>query len=75
MPKLTPMSATEMVAALKRAGFVPDRQKGSHLTMLHPATRRRAVVPMHPGDLAIGTAHVILREAGISHEEFADLRK
>jgi predicted RNA binding protein YcfA (HicA-like mRNA interferase family) len=62
-----------VVRALHRAGFVDDRQSGSHLTLLHPGTGRRAVVPMHSRDLRVGTLASILREAGLSVEEFVEL--
>jgi predicted RNA binding protein YcfA (HicA-like mRNA interferase family) len=49
---------------LRKAGFYRDHQKGSHLVMLHP-DGRRAVVPMHVGDMKKGTAIGILKSAGL----------
>jgi predicted RNA binding protein YcfA (HicA-like mRNA interferase family) len=65
MPKLPVLKPVEMVRLLKKHGFVEDHQTGSHLVLLHPATRRRAVVPMHPRDLPRGTTLSILKSAGI----------
>ena len=71
-PKVTPR---EMVRALERAGFVPDRQKGSHLTLLHADSRRRTVVSMHSRTMKVGTIHAILRQAGLTVEAFIELLK
>jgi len=69
IPKLPRLSARKLAAALKRAGFERDRQKGSHLTMRHPERGSRVVIPMHPGDMAVGLVHDILAQAGLSIEE------
>lgn len=70
MPKLPVVSGAEVVRALQRAGFVVDRQRGSHVTLWHPGQRRSATVPVHPGDLPPGTLRSILRQAGLSVEDF-----
>jgi predicted RNA binding protein YcfA (HicA-like mRNA interferase family) len=44
------MKAREVIALLRRAGFVEDHQVGSHKTFLHP-DGRRTTVPVHPGRL------------------------
>jgi len=45
MAKLPSLTARKVVRALNRAGFVDDRQKGSHLILIHPETKARTVVP------------------------------
>jgi predicted RNA binding protein YcfA (HicA-like mRNA interferase family) len=35
MPKIPLLTAKQIIRALRKAGFVEDRQKGSHLVMLH----------------------------------------
>ena len=57
-------TARQVVKMLRKAGFHPDHQTGSHLVMLHP-NGRRAVVPMHVGDMKKGTAKAILKSAGL----------
>ena len=57
-------TAKQIVKMLREAGFYRDHQKGSHLVMLHP-DGRRAVVPMHVGDMKKGTAIAILKSAGL----------
>ena len=72
MPKLPRVTPAELVRALARAGFVRDHQKGSHLTLRH-LDGRRAIVPMHRRVLPTGTTHEILKQAGLSVEEFRGL--
>jgi len=68
------MTYEEIVRKLKAAGFIFDRQaKGSHEIWYNPTTRRRTTVPRHPGTLPIGTLRAIIREAGLSIEEFMRL--
>ena len=74
MGRLAGFSAAEVIRRLRRAGFVFDRQaKGSHEIWRHPTTRRRTTVPNHPGGLPEGTVRAIVREAGLSVEEFLGL--
>ena len=69
MSKLPALSARKLVAGLKRIGYVEARQAGSHLILKHP-DRQILVIPMHVGDLAKPFLKSILKEAGISEEEF-----
>lgn len=66
--------AREVVAALERAGFVRHHQTGSHLVLKH-GTRPafRVTVPMHGGDLKRGTLRSIVRQSGLSLEQFLAL--
>jgi len=60
-----------MVRALERAGFVKDRQKGSHLIMINPKNNARTVVPIHQGKtLKRPLVHAIIDDARLSPEEF-----
>jgi predicted RNA binding protein YcfA (HicA-like mRNA interferase family) len=47
--KLPRITGREVVRALERAGFVFDRQRGSHVVLIHPQNRRRVTVPVHAG--------------------------
>jgi len=67
MPKLPHVSGDEAVRALERLGFVRVRQKGSHLIMRRGPSG--CVVPMHR-EIKTGTLSGVLRQAGISTEEF-----
>ena len=74
MGALANFSPDEVIRKLRRAGFVFDRQsKGSHEIWRNPATRARTTVPHHPGDLPESTVRAIIRQAGISVEQFLEL--
>jgi predicted RNA binding protein YcfA (HicA-like mRNA interferase family) len=74
MPRLPSLTARKVVRALKRTGFVEDRQKGSHLVLIRPETRARTVVPIHAGrTIKEPLLRAILRDAGLSREEFIEL--
>jgi predicted RNA binding protein YcfA (HicA-like mRNA interferase family) len=74
MPKLPSVSGERVVRALKRAGFIELRQKGSHMSLEKRTPDRtfKTVVPMH-GELAKGTLSDILKQSGLSLEEFLEL--
>lgn len=69
LPTLTPR---RLVAALKKAGFVEDRQRGSHLVLRH-SDGRQTLVPMHARDLPRGTTKAILSQADITEDELSAL--
>ena len=69
MPKLPVVSGDQAVRALEELGFAVVRQRGSHIVMRNDI--RSCVVPKHK-ELKIGTLAGILRQAGVSAEEFID---
>jgi predicted RNA binding protein YcfA (HicA-like mRNA interferase family) len=72
MPKLPSLTAKKVVRALKRAGFVEDRQKGSHLVLIRDSAR--TVVPMHSGrTIKESLLRSIVREAQLTVDEFIEL--
>jgi predicted RNA binding protein YcfA (HicA-like mRNA interferase family) len=74
MPKLPSLTARKVVRALKRAGFVEDRQKGSHLMLIHPESKARTVVPVHPGKtIKDPLLQGIIRDANLSVDQFIEL--
>lgn len=72
MSRLPRLSWQQVVGVLDRAGFVFDRQKGSHMVYYHPETNHTVVVPRHR-TIKMGTLREILREANLSREEFRKL--
>jgi predicted RNA binding protein YcfA (HicA-like mRNA interferase family) len=61
----------DIVKRLGALGFCFDRQAaGSHEIWFNPTTKRYTTIPNHPGDMPEGTLRAILRQAGISVEEF-----
>jgi len=67
MPKLPHVSGVEAVRALQRLGFEMIRQKGSHIVMRRGSSG--CIVPSHR-EVKIGTLAGVLRQAGISADEF-----
>lgn len=66
VPSLKPRN---VVALLKKQGFIELRQVGSHLHLYHPVRKLRATVPMHHKDLKRKTLLSILRQANIRKED------
>jgi predicted RNA binding protein YcfA (HicA-like mRNA interferase family) len=71
VPKLPRVSGAETVRRLERLGFAVVRQRGSHLVMRRGASG--CVVPTHR-EIKVGTLAGILRQAGVSVEEFISAR-
>lgn len=69
--KLRPVSGVEVVRVLRRSGFVQVRQRGNHVTLKKqsPDGEIGCVVPLH-SQLAIGTLRGILKQAGVTSEDF-----
>ena len=73
MSKLPVVSGRQAVAALGRTGYEIDHQTGSHIILRHVRPpHRRLTVPNHK-ELAKGTLRAIVREAGLTVEEFVGL--
>lgn len=76
MPSLPVVNGREALRALERGGFLLDEIEGSHHIMLHPGTGRRVSVPVHGGrDLKPGALRGLIRDAGLTVEEFIRLLK
>ena len=75
-PKLPRVGCDELIRVLKRAGFEEQRQRGSHLHLRRASDGKRVTVPVHKGvTIPAGTLRAILRDAGISADEFYELLK
>jgi predicted RNA binding protein YcfA (HicA-like mRNA interferase family) len=71
MSRLPVCSGADAVKAFGRIGYVVDHQTGSHVILRH-ASGRRLTVPNHR-ELAKGTLRALIREAGLSKEQFSEL--
>ena len=72
MPKLPVISGADAVRAFEKGGWRQDRQRGSHIILLkvgHPASLS---VPQHR-ELAPGTLRSLIRNAGMTVDEFVAL--
>ena len=75
MSRLPFLSASKVVSALSRIGYERDRQKGSHIVLrqsTHPY--RRIVVPDHK-QIAKGTLRAIIKQTGLTVEDFRELSR
>jgi len=59
------MTAREILKMLRKDGWVQVSQRGSHIQMEHPKKAGKVSVPNHKGDIAKGTLHSILSQAGL----------
>lgn len=72
MSALPRISGRECVRALEQAGFYFKRQQGSHIVLRRDDPFAQVVVPDHR-ELDRGTLRAIIRQAGLSTEEFVSL--
>jgi predicted RNA binding protein YcfA (HicA-like mRNA interferase family) len=64
------VSGREVVKALQKVGYERDRQRGSHIVLRQAAPpHRRIIVPDHK-EVAKGTLRAIVRQAGLTVDEF-----
>jgi len=73
MSRLPNLRPQKIIKALKRAGFVEDKQVGSHLTLWHPTKHLRTGVPIHPKETSRSLMKEIIQQAGLTEEEFRKL--
>ncbi len=64
-----PLTSKEMIKLLKKNGFVPISQNGSHVKMVNNLTGRTVIVPFHCKDLKKGLEQQILKQAGIKNDD------
>lgn len=72
MPKLPRVSGADAVRAFERAGWRRDRQRGSHLILIKAGMDVSLSVPQHR-EMAPGTLRALIRNAGMTVEEFMAL--
>jgi len=68
------LTAKKIIKVLQKAGFVKDRQKGSHLILVNPKTKARTVIPVHQGrTIKKPLVKAIINDAKLSVEEFLEM--
>lgn len=77
MTRLPRASGRNVVRALEHAGFAVSHIRGSHYYLRRPDGTGLVVVPVHANrDLPDGTMHSVLRQFGLTAEQFAaELRR
>ena len=67
------LSVRDLVKVLAKVGYDFDHQRGSHIVVRHKnPPHRRVTVPDHK-EVAKGTLRSIIRELGLTVEEFTNL--
>jgi predicted RNA binding protein YcfA (HicA-like mRNA interferase family) len=72
MSGLPRISGRECVKALNKVGFYLKRQEGSHMVLRRDDPFGQVVIPDHK-ELDRGTLRAIIRQSGISVDEFMKL--
>lgn len=72
MGRLGNISGKEAAKAFERAGWEPIGQVGSHLVMVKAGAWVNLSIPQHK-ELSTGTLRALIRNAGLTVEEFLDL--
>ncbi len=72
MSKLPNISSRECIRALAKIGFYFVRQTGSHITLRRDQPFAQVVVPENR-ELPKGTLRRIIRDTGLTLEEFTEL--
>ena len=73
MPKLPALKPRQTIKVLEKAGFSFIRQKGSH--KIYVKDNIGITVPVHNKDLRKGTLRDIIKQSGLTVEEFLYLLK
>jgi len=72
MGKLGNISGKTAAKAFRRAGWESIGQVGSHLVMVKPGIRVNLSIPQHK-ELSVGTLRALIRNAGLTVDEFLAL--
>ena len=72
MPKLPVISGREARRAFERAGWLFDRQRGSHMILSRPRSAGMLSIPDHR-ELDTGLLRGRIRDSGLSTDEFIAL--
>ena len=73
MTKLPRISGKDLVKVFLKVGYCLDHQTGSHIILRHKdPPYRRLTIPNHK-EIAKGTLLAIIKQAGLTREEFLNL--
>ncbi len=71
--RLPAVTVRQLARVLQKKGWQLHRTKGSHQHYFHPDRSALITVPVHTGSLKRGLLAGILKDAGVSREEFLEL--
>ena len=70
--KLPVISGAKCIKALEKIGYIAHRQRGSHVVLIRRDPPSQTTIPLH-NELDRGTLRAIIRQVGLSVEEFTSL--
>jgi len=72
--KLSPAKPDEVIRKIKALGYEGPYGGSKHPILRHPKTGHKISVPYHKGrDIPVGTIRAIIRQLGITIEEWNNL--
>lgn len=75
MSKLPEYTYKDLIKKLRASGFNFDRQaKGSHEIWFNPVTRKRTTIPNHSKPISKSTLRAIIKQIGLTIEEFLNIK-
>ena len=72
MPRLPNLSARDAVSAFEKVGFRITGQKGSHIKLVN-SRGIKIIIPNHSGDLKRPLLKGLIKDAGLTEDEFRKL--
>ena len=72
MGKLSNIAGKEAAKAFQKAGWQLAGQVGSHLVLTKPGVRANPSIPQHK-ELSVGALRALIRNAGLTVDEFLEL--
>jgi predicted RNA binding protein YcfA (HicA-like mRNA interferase family) len=73
MPKLSPLKTRDLIQKLHALGFEGPFPGGRHSRMASLKTGQIIPIPIHSKEVSVGLVRAIIREIGISTEEWLEL--
>ncbi len=71
--RLPAVRPRDVIRALERVGWEAQRQRGSHVSLKKQGVAFIVTVPQHRRDLPRGTLAAIIKDAGLTIDEFVSL--
>ncbi|MDZ7289683.1 MAG: type II toxin-antitoxin system HicA family toxin [candidate division KSB1 bacterium] len=72
MPRLTPVNWKVLECIFKKAGFVFERQSGSHRCYTREGTKRPVIIPVYD-EIDVEIIKSNMRTAGMTRDEYFKL--
>ncbi|MCD6307640.1 MAG: type II toxin-antitoxin system HicA family toxin [Candidatus Latescibacteria bacterium] len=70
MPRLSPVSWKVLECIFQKAGYIFERQVGSHRTYFRDGIIRPIVIPAHSKDIAVGIIRSLMNTANMNRDEY-----